>query len=54
MHKLAAAHGATLLRGHGHARVGSAPAGVNDMHDLGANAWEGVDEPPGASGSAER
>ena len=47
-------HGATLLRGHGHARVGSTPAGVNGLHDMGANAWEWVDEPPGASGNAER
>ena len=50
----AIAHGATLLRGHGHARVGSTPAGVNGLHDMGANAWEWVDEPPGAGGNAER
>ena len=30
------------------------PAGVNGLHDMGANAWEWVDEPPGASGNAER
>ncbi len=32
----AIAHGATLLRGHGHARVGGTPAGVNGLHDMGA------------------
>lgn len=50
----AIAHGAVLLRGHGHARVTSTPAGVNGLHDMGANAWEWVDEPAGASGNAER
>jgi formylglycine-generating enzyme required for sulfatase activity len=50
----AIAHGATLLRGHGHARVGSTPAGVNGLHDMGANVWEWVDEPHGAGGNAER
>jgi formylglycine-generating enzyme len=50
----ALAHGATLLRGHGHARVTQTPAGVNGLHDMGGNAWEWVDEPPGASGNAER
>lgn len=50
----AVAHGATLQRGHGHARAGTTPAGVNGLHDMGANVWEWVDEPPGASGNAER
>lgn len=47
-------HGAKLLRGHGHARVSDTPAGVNGLHDMGGNAWEWVDEPPGAGGSAAR
>lgn len=47
-------HGAQLLRGHGHARTGTTPAGVNGLYDMGANAWEWVDEPPDASGNAER
>ncbi len=38
-------HGATLLRGHGHALAGSTPAGVNGLHDMGANVWEWVAEP---------
>ncbi len=50
----AVAHGAALTRGIGHARAGTTPAGVNGLHDMGANAWEWVDEPPGAAGSAER
>jgi formylglycine-generating enzyme required for sulfatase activity len=50
----AIAHGATLLRGHGHARVGSTPAGVNGLHDMGANVWEWVDEPPDAGANSER
>lgn len=50
----AVAHGATLSRGHGHARAGSTPAGVNGLHDMGGNVWEWVDEPAGASGKAER
>jgi len=50
----AIAHGARLLRGHGHALVTAAPAGVNGLHDMGANAWEWVDEPAGASGNSER
>lgn len=48
------AHGAALMRGHGHALVTATPAGVNGLHDMGANAWEWVDEPAGASGNAER
>ncbi len=47
-------HGATLLRGHGHARVDRTPAGVNGLHDMGGNVWEWVDEPEGASGTAQR
>lgn len=47
-------HGASLLRGFGHARAGATPAGVNGLHDMGANAWEWVDEPPWAKGSEER
>lgn len=47
-------HGATLLRGHGHARVDRTPAGVNGLHDMGGNVWEWVDEPEGASGAAQR
>lgn len=50
----AVAHGATLSRGAGHARAGSTPAGVNGLHDMGGNAWEWVDEPPGATGRSER
>ena len=33
-------HSATLLSGYGHARVTATPAGVNGLHDVGANAWE--------------
>ncbi len=47
-------HGAALARGGGHARAGATPAGVNGLHDMGGNAWEWVDEPPGAAGNAER
>lgn len=47
-------HGAHLLRGHGHARAGATPAGVNGLYDMGANVWEWVDEPPGGSGDAAR
>ncbi|MDH4051734.1 MAG: formylglycine-generating enzyme family protein [Rubrivivax sp.] len=47
-------HGARLWRGHGHARVTDTPAGVNGLHDMGGNAWEWVDEPPGGSGSEPR
>jgi len=47
-------HGAALLRGQGHARAGSTPAGVNGLHEMGGNAWEWVDEPRGAPGHAER
>ena len=54
----AIAHGAALTRGHGHARAGSTPAGVNGLHEMGGNAWEWVDEPMGPpgrpAGSAER
>lgn len=47
-------HGARLWRGDGHARAGSTPAGVNGLHDMGANVWEWADDPVGASGNAER
>ena len=47
-------HGANLWRGRGHAAVTATPAGVNGLHDMGANAWEWVDEPPGSGGSVER
>jgi formylglycine-generating enzyme len=52
-------HGASLTRGHGHARVGATPAGVNGLHDMGGNAWEWVEEPAGlpdtgAGAQAER
>lgn len=50
----AIAHGAKLLRGRGHAKAGSTPAGVNGLHEMGGNAWEWVDEPAGASGEVER
>lgn len=41
-------HGAVLSRGHGHARAGSTPAGVNGLHDMGGNAWEWVADNPAA------
>jgi formylglycine-generating enzyme required for sulfatase activity len=44
-------HGARLLRGEGHARAGTTAAGVNGLFDMGANAWEWVDEPRTAAGS---
>lgn len=47
-------HGANLWRGRGHAAVTATPAGVNGLHDMGANAWEWVDEPPDARGDEER
>ena len=47
-------HGAALSRGLGHAAVNQTPAGVNGLHDMGANAWEWVDDPPGLAGNAER
>ena len=47
-------HGARLLRGFGHARTSQTPAGVNGLHDMGANLWEWVDDPVGASGNADR
>ncbi|KPF69157.1 hypothetical protein IP84_07665 [beta proteobacterium AAP99] len=46
--------GARLLRGDGHARVGTTQAGVNGLFDMGANAWEWVDEPRSATGNAPR
>ena len=50
----AVAHRANLSRGHGHARTSATPAGVNGLHDMGANLWEWVDEPRDATGNAER
>jgi formylglycine-generating enzyme len=47
-------HGAALMQGHGHARAGSTPAGVNGLHEMAGNAWEWVDEPAGAAATAER
>ena len=47
-------HGAALLRGHGHSRAGSTPAGVNGLHEMGGNAREWVDDPPDAGADAER
>jgi formylglycine-generating enzyme required for sulfatase activity len=51
-------HGAVLARGDGHARIGTTPAGVNGLHDMGGNVWEWVDEPAGPperpAGRAER
>jgi formylglycine-generating enzyme required for sulfatase activity len=47
-------HGASLLRGHGHARTDATPAGVNGLHDMGGNTWEWVDEPAGATGEGSR
>jgi formylglycine-generating enzyme len=42
-------HGARLLRGDGHARVGTSAQGVNGLYDMGGNLWEWVDEPSGTS-----
>jgi formylglycine-generating enzyme len=47
-------HGARLWRGEGPARVSSTPAGVNGLHDMGANAWEWVDEPQAGPRDAPR
>jgi formylglycine-generating enzyme len=47
-------HGAQLWRGDGHARAGATAAGVNGLHDMGANVWEWVDEPAGAGAAVER
>jgi formylglycine-generating enzyme required for sulfatase activity len=47
-------HGANLMQGHGHARAGSTPAGVNGLHEMAGNAWEWVDEPQAAAAGAER
>lgn len=47
-------HGAALSRGRGHARASATPAGVNGLHDMGANLWEWVDEPRAAAAGAER
>jgi sulfatase modifying factor 1 len=42
-------HGAQLWRGQGPALAGTTAAGVNGLFDMGANAWEWVDEPTGDS-----
>ena len=52
--KRAQRQGARLVRGHGHALAGSTPAGVNGLFEMGGNAWEWVDGPPGAGPEAER
>lgn len=49
----ALSHGARLWRGHGHARAGSTPAGVNGLFEMAGNAWEWVDDPPNAAPGAE-
>lgn len=36
-------HSSVLTRGRGHAPAASSIAGVNGLHDMGANAWEWVD-----------
>ncbi len=41
----AIAHGAKLMRGYGHARVGTSTRGVNGLFDMGGNLWEWVNEP---------
>lgn len=41
--------GANLWRGLGPALAGVTRRGVNGLHDMGANLWEWVDEPAGAS-----
>ncbi len=41
--------GAHLWRGQGPALAGSTRMGVNGLYDMGANVWEWVDEPAGAS-----
>jgi formylglycine-generating enzyme len=50
----AVVHGVALTRGVGHARVTDTPSGVNGLMDMGGNAWEWVDHPPGATGNDER
>ncbi|HWS74812.1 MAG TPA: formylglycine-generating enzyme family protein [Quisquiliibacterium sp.] len=35
-------------RGRGHAPAGSTPAGVNGLHEMGANVWEWADGGPGS------
>ena len=50
----ARSQGASLSRGDGHAVVTATPPGVNGLRDMGANAWEWVDEPAGAAGNTPR
>jgi len=47
-------HGARLLRGLGHVHAGQSAAGVNGLHEMGGNAWEWVDDPPGAHAEEPR
>ena len=39
---------AVSSRGRGHAPAGSTPAGVNGLHEMGANVWEWADGGPGS------
>lgn len=52
--KRAVPHGVSLVRGYGHARVGTTPPGVNGLHDMGGNVWEWVDEPRSPAGQGEK
>lgn len=47
-------HGAVLMRGAGHALATRGTPGVNGLLHMGGNAWEWVDQPPGARGPEER
>jgi sulfatase modifying factor 1 len=47
-------HGAALSRGAGHVPATRGTPGVNGLLHMGANAWEWVDEPAGASGPEGR
>ena len=42
------------MRDRAHALAAATPERVNIRHDMGANAWEWVDEPAGTRGNAER
>lgn len=52
--KRAIRHGARLSRGEGHASAGTTKPGVNGLFDMGANAWEWVDEPAGNTTGEKR